>query len=69
MKRIDRQLLCREVSRVWDEVLCDENPIESLNCLLVILSGVCFGSGRLRKEFGYVALLLYAAYVAASLMV
>ena len=38
-----------------------------LNGVLVIICGVFVGKGMIPKRFGYVAMMLYAAYVVASL--
>lgn len=40
-----------------------------VNCFLIIFFGVCWGNGTLRKEYGYVALIVYTSYAVTSLLV
>ena len=39
-----------------------------INCLLIVVLGLCWG-GRLKKEYGYAALILYTAYAVSSVLV
>jgi solute carrier family 24 (sodium/potassium/calcium exchanger), member 6 len=39
-----------------------------INCVLIAVLGLCWG-GRLKKEFGYAALVLYTAYAVTSVLV
>ena len=37
------------------------------NCVLILVAGLVFGKGRVVKQYGYVSLVLYAAYVTTSI--